>query len=222
MSPDGQLLAQSSVGIEPGALLRRCRRLDRLRQRSPVGEVLSDLFTAVDDRIREVASLVLREAAGAQLGVIGPPGGRELGERDHAYDIGIVSHVDVVAGIALGIVRLAGALRAVELPAHDGNVSRSLGSADERGHTVRQLLDCDAADPFVAGGTPRPAVSRASAQQSKDRHSDPKFHLAPRTPSPRSAPSSSRARRADGVGARHRLLQAANLQSLRRPTREAL
>ena len=66
----GELLAQPAVGLEPGALLGRGRRLGALDGGAPIGEVLADLLPAVEDGIGQVARLVLVEALGAQQRVV--------------------------------------------------------------------------------------------------------------------------------------------------------
>ena len=108
--PQRQLLAQAQVGFEPRPLLRRGGRLNALLQGAPIGEVLAYLLPAVDDRIGQVSGLVLREALGAQQRVVLLARHRELRQWQHAHDGAIVCQVDVVARIALGVVRLAGAL----------------------------------------------------------------------------------------------------------------
>jgi hypothetical protein len=67
--------------------------------------------------------------------------------------------VDIAAGVALGVVRLADTLRAVEFAVYDGHFGRNFWRADKGRCAVRQFFDNNAADPFVARGTPSAAVA---------------------------------------------------------------
>ena len=107
------------------------RRLRALHISAPVGEVLPDLLPAVDDRVRQIACLVLRESAGPELRVVRLARHRQLVERQDAHRPCRRRQVDVVAGVALLVVRLARALRSVELAAHQGDLGDSIGRPHE-------------------------------------------------------------------------------------------
>lgn len=109
----GQRLAQLELVAEPGAVRARRRGPQPNSQRPPDAEVLPHLLEAVDQRVGQVAGRVLglatRAGGGALRGVVGLARRRErVQPYDAALDEALVVDVDVVAGVALGIVDRAG------------------------------------------------------------------------------------------------------------------
>ena len=78
----------------------------------------------------------MREALGAQLGVVGLARWRQLGQWHHTHDLAVVAQVDIVARVALSVMDLAGTFRAIQHAAHDSDLCRDLGRADEGRHVV--------------------------------------------------------------------------------------
>ena len=62
---------------------------------------------------------------------------------------------------------------------NSGNLGRSFVRAHESWEGSRQLLDRDAADPFVAGRAPGPAGRRNTCRQHQWCQCSPEIHLAP-------------------------------------------
>ena len=104
--------------------------------------------------------------ARAQDGVVGLAGRRQHVERQHADHALRIVEVDEVAGVALLVVRIAGALGAVELAAEHGDLRDDFGLAHEGGNLLGQDLGADAARELMPGRAP--AERRTGREQEQD------------------------------------------------------
>jgi hypothetical protein len=78
--------------------------------------------------------------------------------RQEAHNLAVVGQVHEVAWITFSVVRLARALRAVQLAAHQGKLGQHGWVAHERRDLVGQLLDGDAGRPLVTCRAPAPCL----------------------------------------------------------------
>ena len=159
---DENRLAAPAVGIEPGAIFGADGRLRADGCRTPVTEILHQLLPAIDDGIGQVAGVVLRPALGRESGIVGFPRDRQGLEREHTARQPVVVDMDEVSGIALGIVRITGALRAIELAPQNGDVGDNGGRAQERRQFLGEILCREAAHELMAGCAPGKGGARAA------------------------------------------------------------
>ncbi|HZB90031.1 MAG TPA: hypothetical protein VE397_01235 [Stellaceae bacterium] len=162
---DRQQLAQLPVAGKPEAVTAPRRPFFARRVDAPMGEILDQLLPAVDDRVIEIAGLVLVAAGLAQQRVVFLARRRQRVERELPRHLGVVIEVHVVAGVALGVMRPAGALGAVRLAAELGDHRRRLAAAQEARNLRREAFDREQADQPVPARAPGPGPAGQDGEQ---------------------------------------------------------
>ncbi|MEJ0069272.1 MAG: hypothetical protein WDO24_11695 [Pseudomonadota bacterium] len=180
---DDQELAQLSVAREPDAVLFRRGGALAERVDPPIAEILAQLQPAIDDRIGQIALLVLGRAALAQRAVVGLTRRRQRHQARSAGDQQIVADIHVMAGTVLGVVFHARALRTVGFAAELADLPGHVGAAQEGGNLLGQQRRREAADQPVAGGAPgERALRRRAERDDRQRQGHGQIAKHPRTP----------------------------------------
>ena len=151
-----QGLATQAVGAVPGLALHVRLALFGGVQHAPIGEVAAQLLPAVDHGVGQIAGVVDVQTSLGQGGVIFGFQARQVVDAHAALveDMTLVVQINEVGGVALAVVRLAGALPAVGLARQFADVGDGAGRAQEGGQVVRQGAHGRHPDQAVAGVAP--------------------------------------------------------------------